>query len=94
MRGFNLILISRTEQKLKTTAEWLKTFNVDVKYICFDFDNSNKQMYVNLVKEIIEIGDVGILINNVGAFEMHPFELEDKINSLINMNVYAGTALS
>jgi len=42
LRGFNIILIARTESKLKVTAEWLKTFNVDAKYIAFDFSTTNQ----------------------------------------------------
>lgn len=79
---------------MKVTAEWLKTFNVDAKYIVFDFSTTNQSNYVELCKKISQIGEVGILINNVGAFEMNPFELETKTLQLITMNVMACTFLT
>ena len=49
---------------------------------------------MELCKKINDIGEVGILINNVGSFEMNPFELETKALSLITMNVMACTFIT
>lgn len=86
-RGYDLILVSRDEQKL----EKLKNeFNVQVTVITMDLSNSeNCKNLHQKVKE--EFGNIDILINNAGFGEFGFFvetDLEKEIN-LINTNITA-----
>ena len=61
---FNILLISRTEDKLLMVAGDIEnTYGVETKYIVFDFSNADG--YEEL-KKAVEPLDVGILVNNVG----------------------------
>merc|ERR1719450_829776 len=62
-RGINIVLISRSSDKLTTVAEELVTFNVQVKTITYDFSDANN--YGQIAEEIEDL-DIGILVNNVG----------------------------
>jgi short-subunit dehydrogenase len=76
--GLNLILISRTEEKLVSTAQRLKTDHmVAVEYIVADFRRTD--IYSHIRDEITRITresgeNVGVLVNNVGMTQDNPNE--------------------
>ena len=86
-RGYNLILVSRDEQRLEKLK---KEFDVEVTTIAMDLSNSENCK--NLHKEVKEkFGNIDILINNAGFGEFGFFtetNLEKEIN-LINTNITA-----
>jgi short-subunit dehydrogenase len=86
-RGYNLILVSRDEQKL---SELKKEFNVEVTVIAMDLRNSENCK--KLHKEVQnKFGNIDILINNAGFGEFGFFtetNLDKEIN-LINTNITA-----
>lgn len=96
-KGMSVILISRTEAKLKAVKEEIesKGYNgVEVKYIVCDyskFDSKAKQH----VKDSIAGLEIGVLINNVGVSYRYPMffhELsDDEVASLVEMNVNSTT---
>ncbi|XP_026687573.1 very-long-chain 3-oxoacyl-CoA reductase, partial [Diaphorina citri] len=70
-RKMDLVLISRTLQKLNDTAnEIRKQYDVEVKIIQADF-SEGLQVYAHIEKELQDM-DVGILVNNVGIAPPHP----------------------
>ncbi|CAF1189790.1 unnamed protein product [Rotaria sordida] len=92
-RGFNVILISRTKEKLEQVAKEIQTkySNTQVKIISIDFTKDNS-IYSRIREEIRGI-DIGVLINNVGISYEYP-ESFDKIeenekclNNMIRCNV-------
>lgn len=87
-RGYNLILVSRDEQKLE---ELKKEFNeIEVTVIAMDLSDSEncKKLYKEVKNKF---GNIDILINNAGFGEFGLFtetNLEKEI-SLINTNITA-----
>lgn len=74
-KGFNLVLISRTQSKLETLAKEIETkyagAHVQCKLIAMDFAENKDSDYAR-VKALIDGLDVGILINNVGLSHSIP----------------------
>jgi short-subunit dehydrogenase len=61
-KGFDLVLISRTQSKLDATADEIKQqHNVEIKTIAFDFSNPNLAEYQNKVLSQLEKLEVGVL---------------------------------
>ncbi|XP_065078474.1 very-long-chain 3-oxoacyl-CoA reductase-like [Ochlerotatus camptorhynchus] len=88
--GINLVLISRTESKLKMVAkEIYDKFPVEIKWIAADFTD-DCGIYPRIRKELQDL-DIGILVNNVGmaADRLDPFESfsEGEHRTLLNVNI-------
>jgi len=97
-RKLNLVLISRSDEKLQKTAEELRTAHkIEVKTIVADFSSTDEAIYTNIANEIKGL-DIGILVNNVGISYPHAQylnEVEDSlISQLININVYSLTKMT
>lgn len=73
--GFNLVLISRSEEKLKKAKEELLHVNqlIDVLTISMDFANSHKASFFDELEKKLEGLDISILINNVGTLPSNGF---------------------
>ncbi|RLN10389.1 hypothetical protein BBJ28_00017561 [Nothophytophthora sp. Chile5] len=81
-KGLNVLLMSRTLQKLEDVrAEILaKNPTVQVEILVVDFvriDDSNVR--ASIQKTLDRIQDVGVLVNNVGVAYDHPEFFDDKI---------------
>lgn len=84
----NVLIISRSESKLKEQMEELKNdHKTNIRYMAFDFTERGTKrddFYVALKKECEDMdkdGGIGLLINNVGIANQYPQredELEDK----------------
>jgi len=90
-RKLNLILISRTESKLKEQAKELETgYGVETKVFPIDFSTDNSSKF-SAYREAIKSLDVGILVNNVGLSYDHAqyyTELETGlVQKLIRVNI-------
>uniref|UniRef100_A0A7E4W0D7 Estradiol 17-beta-dehydrogenase 12 n=1 Tax=Panagrellus redivivus TaxID=6233 RepID=A0A7E4W0D7_PANRE len=73
-KGFNLLLVSRTQSKLDETKAEIAAAspNVEIRTLAFDFTNPSVADYqAKLVSEIEKI-DVGVLVNNVGLSYEYP----------------------
>ncbi|KAM7352953.1 hydroxysteroid dehydrogenase-like protein 1 [Cochliomyia hominivorax] len=95
--GFNIVLISRNEAKLKAVAQEIETeFAVETFSIQCDF-SQGAAAYDNLFNSLSE-KPIGILINNVGIGHNPPGPLGtfscQHIWDVININVAAATQLS
>ena len=94
--GLNVVLISRSKDKLDECAAELKSkyTKVDVRTIQVDFANFDDSARARVTKDLAGM-DVGILVNNVGV--SYPFpkyfdELEDeRVKQLISLNVDSTT---
>jgi len=92
-RGLNVILISRTKEKLEQVAKEIQNKNssVQVKTIAVDFTKDNS-IYTTIREEIRGL-DIGVLINNVGMSYDYPeyFDRVDDsaklVNNMIRCNV-------
>ena len=85
--GYNLILIARSEDKLRSISEDIKgDYNVNVKIICKDLSDpsSAKEIFERVHGEQL---DVAILINNAGFGGTGSFAETDLKNELGMMQV-------
>ncbi|XP_035687444.1 very-long-chain 3-oxoacyl-CoA reductase-B-like [Branchiostoma floridae] len=89
-RGMNIVLISRSEGKLKAVAAGIESkAGVQTKIVVADFGST--EIYDN-IKQELEGLDIACLVNNVGtASPTYPdffLNVEDKLNDLmVNVNV-------
>ncbi|XP_055385848.1 inactive hydroxysteroid dehydrogenase-like protein 1 isoform X2 [Condylostylus longicornis] len=96
-RGINVILISRSSEKLvKTASEIEQEFKVKTKWIQADFSEGKKTF--KHIKEKLRGIPIGILVNNVGRMYDYPEELE-KVSEkvlwdIININIGATTMMT
>jgi len=77
-KGFDIVLISRTADKLKQVAKEIqeKTPTAQVKTIAFDFTNANLADYQQKIFSELDQLEVGVLVNNVGLSYEYPERLD------------------
>lgn len=98
IRGINLVLISRTLEKLEKTKQEMLEINskIQVKIIAVDF-SKGREIYEKIKEELKDI-PVGILVNNVGRMYDYPMPVgevpEDNLWEIINVNVGATTLMT
>jgi 17beta-estradiol 17-dehydrogenase / very-long-chain 3-oxoacyl-CoA reductase len=98
-RGFNLVLIARSKDKLEAIAKELREKNrVDVKILVLDLGAEDVGKTVKTVMEFCKHLDVSVLINNVGTAGSGPVALEeqsaDEVKQLVHLNTTVLAALS
>jgi 17beta-estradiol 17-dehydrogenase / very-long-chain 3-oxoacyl-CoA reductase len=92
-KGFNLVLISRTESKLQVLAKEIETKyagqKIKTKVLPMDFAKNDEGDYAKL-KALVDGLDVAILINNVGQSHSMPVPFvqtpKAEIHNIININ--------
>ena len=95
-QGFNIYLVSRTEDKMKILSDEIKyNYNVDVKYKVKDFEKSFDDNFFEDIFEDTKDLDISILINNVGMNFRKPFcDIEhDLIRDTIIINTIPQTIM-
>ncbi|XKL66273.1 hypothetical protein PGB90_009693 [Kerria lacca] len=91
-RGMNVVLISRTYEKLeKVATEIEKEYGVKTKIIAIDFSRQNST-FEHIERELQNI-PIGILVNNVGMnypYPMYVTEVQPQfLQEMINVNIGA-----
>ncbi|KAK5166864.1 uncharacterized protein LTR77_007593 [Saxophila tyrrhenica] len=72
-KGYNILLVSRTQSKLLELAREIKEkYNVETRNMAMDFAANRDKDYTALKKVIDEVGDISILVNNVGLSHAMP----------------------
>ncbi|QSZ31861.1 hypothetical protein DSL72_001430 [Monilinia vaccinii-corymbosi] len=92
-KGFNIVLVSRTESKLQTLASEIQTkyagSNIQTKILAMDFAANRDEDYSKL-KALVDGLDVGILVNNVGQSHQIPVPFtqspKEEIRDIITIN--------
>ncbi|KAF7890150.1 hypothetical protein EAF00_008466 [Botryotinia globosa] len=92
-KGFNIVLVSRTESKLQTLASEIQTkyagSNIQTKILAMDFAANRDEDYAKL-KALVDGLDVGILVNNVGQSHSIPVPFiqtpKEEIRDIITIN--------
>uniref|UniRef100_A0A672RVU5 3-ketoacyl-CoA reductase n=1 Tax=Sinocyclocheilus grahami TaxID=75366 RepID=A0A672RVU5_SINGR len=90
-RGFSMMLISRSQEKLDDVAKSLESaYNVETKTIAVDYGQAD--IYPKIEKGLAGL-EIGVLVNNVGIsysypeFFLHIPDLENFITTMINVNI-------
>ncbi|XP_034944211.1 inactive hydroxysteroid dehydrogenase-like protein 1 [Chelonus insularis] len=97
-RGINLILISRTLDRLEETKNEILKINsdIDIKIIQADFAKG-RGVTTDIEQKLKNI-PVGILVNNVGKQYTYPMYVgevpEDELWDIININIGAATLMT
>lgn len=88
--GFNLVLVGRSEEKLKKKQEELenKYPNHRIETRRLDLSSQDLEDYRNLAKSV-ETLDIGMVINNAGVITMNPLSEENPVtlHNLVNTNI-------
>mmetsp|Transcript_90174 Transcript_90174/g.260010 ORF Transcript_90174/g.260010 Transcript_90174/m.260010 type:complete len:276 (-) Transcript_90174:114-941(-) len=91
-KGMSVVLISRTEAKLKDVQKEImdKYSGVEVTYVVCDYSQFDKAAQDKVAKAIKDL-EVGVLVNNVGVSYRYPMffdEITDEeVQSLMTMNI-------
>ncbi|XP_050730342.1 very-long-chain 3-oxoacyl-CoA reductase-like isoform X2 [Eriocheir sinensis] len=96
-KGMNIVLISRTLEKLKKVEEEIKKeFGVETHIIAADFSNG-RPIYEGIANGL-KGKDIGILVNNVGYLGPKLFKFndmtEEEIWRYVNVNVVSVVAMT
>jgi len=96
-RKLNVVLISRSMEKLqKTAADIEKTYGVKTQVIQADF-SKGKEIYRHIIQQLGN-KEIGILINNVGIMPDHPMPFADlpeqSIWEQLNINIVSTTMMA
>ncbi|KAI8318242.1 NAD(P)-binding protein [Martensiomyces pterosporus] len=68
-KGYNLVLLSRTQNKLDTVRDQLLAMGVEVDAYAVDFSKTTKEQWDH-IQNMVMTKKIGILVNNVGV--CHP----------------------
>ena len=97
--GLNLVLISRTEEKLKNQAKELEEkYKIETKIIAADFTEQTS-IYSEIKRQLAGM-DIGVLVNNVGVSYSYPefFDVfaqnEKTVSDMINCNITSVTKMT
>ena len=98
-RGFNLVLIARSEHTLKKLAGQLEAYyRIYTRVIVFDFTNAGSDyegFYESLTRQVGDL-DVSFVVNNVGWGVDSFFEKLDlaAVTKMLELNIWPGLVLS
>lgn len=97
--GMNILIISRTKDKLVEQCAELAQYKVKTSYLVYDFTDAGparEVFYTALDKELEKLdkdGGIGLLINNVGTTNQYPQSLmeltEKECNDMLNCNMHS-----
>ncbi|GJN66428.1 hypothetical protein PLIIFM63780_003895 [Purpureocillium lilacinum] len=92
-KGFNLVLVSRTQSKLDTLAKEIEQKypgkGLQVKTLAMDFAKNDDRDY-DLLRELIRGLDIAVLINNVGQSHSIPVSFietpKEELENIVTIN--------
>ena len=91
LAGLNVVLISRTQQKLEEAATDIsKKYKVETKVVSADLSQPGDEKWSKIGAVISQL-DVGLLVNNAGRSYDHAEYLdaadEDMLDSIVEINI-------
>ncbi|CAD5223309.1 unnamed protein product [Bursaphelenchus okinawaensis] len=98
-KGFDLVLVSRTQSKLDQTAADIGSAydNIKVDTIAFDFSETNVDVYQEKLFNELDKYQIGVLVNNVGMAPEYPDILSElpykEISNVLEISALPTTML-
>lgn len=95
-KGLNILLISRSQEKLEASATELRAKypKVEVRVLAIDYGSFNEVARKSVADALLGV-DVGVLVNNVGVsypYTQYFHELDDdRVTQLLTLNVDSTT---
>uniref|UniRef100_A0A914XEH1 Uncharacterized protein n=1 Tax=Plectus sambesii TaxID=2011161 RepID=A0A914XEH1_9BILA len=101
-KGFNIVLISRTQARLDSTKKEIEAVKsgVVVKTISYDFTDPSVEHYRQKIVSELDKLDIGVLVNNVGMSYDYPEKLTavtgglDVLSNIAVINTVPTTLMS
>ena len=102
-RGYNLLLISRNSVQLNITMHMLTSMPqlpCHVEILDVDFNDASDHVYARIESKFKELGQIKILVNNVGICYERPEyflnipNLDQFIMNMINVNIVSMTRMT
>jgi len=96
-RGFSIVLISRSKEKLIKVADEIESkYNVKTKIIVYDFSRIDGY---EMIRDEVRDLDVGILVNNVGTtYGRHPVDHHtcdlQRTFDVMHTNIFSDVAMT
>ncbi|KAJ2882979.1 hypothetical protein H4R27_003081 [Coemansia aciculifera] len=91
-KKFNVVLISRSQQKLDAMAEEVRALGVEAKVLAVDFAETGAETWTE-IEQLLDSVRVGVLVNNVGVsydYPMYTEEISDAtVDALVELNMRA-----
>lgn len=90
-RGYNILLVSRTQSKLlELSRDIASKHGVETKNLAMDFAANRDKDYNALKKVVDEVGDISLLVNNVGLSHSIPVPFsetsEQEMRDIVTIN--------
>ncbi|KAJ1930457.1 hypothetical protein EC988_010038, partial [Linderina pennispora] len=91
-KKFNVVLISRSQDKLDAMAAEIRALGVEAKVLAVDYSKVDDSKWAE-IRSLLDSVRVGVLVNNVGISYDFPMYTEDvseeRVNELVELNVRA-----
>ncbi|KAI9479171.1 hypothetical protein LPJ78_001293 [Coemansia sp. RSA 989] len=91
-KGFNMLLLSRSQEKLDAMAEEVRKLGVETRVLAVDFGKMTEDKWQQVGQEMQAVR-VGVLMNNVGVSYDYPMHVEEvpeqTVDSLVELNMRA-----
>jgi 17beta-estradiol 17-dehydrogenase / very-long-chain 3-oxoacyl-CoA reductase len=96
-KGFNVLLVSRTKERLEETKAAVEKLGVKSEYVTVNFETATEVDYGNIAAAL-KGKTATVLVNNVGVgydFPMFHHEVDvPTLRRIIELNIYAATRLT
>jgi 17beta-estradiol 17-dehydrogenase / very-long-chain 3-oxoacyl-CoA reductase len=98
--GFNVLMVSRNEQKLKEMKDEISKSNKNIKveYLSIDLSQSSGEVLTGELRRFFTNNNVTVLVNNAGVNTEFPKLFSDctstEIQSILNVNVNSVVSLT
>ncbi|KAJ2785604.1 hypothetical protein H4R18_000420 [Coemansia javaensis] len=91
-KKFNMLLISRSADKLEALAAEVRQAGVEARVVVVDFAAVDEETWARVRRELDAVR-VGVLMNNVGVSYDHPMHVEEvdaaAVDAMVDLNVRA-----
>ncbi|KAJ1888485.1 hypothetical protein LPJ66_008551 [Kickxella alabastrina] len=91
-KGFNILLVSRSQDKLDLMATEVRALGVEARVLAVDFAKVSVEQWAEIQRQVDDVR-VGVLVNNVGVSYDYPMFLEEvseeTVDALVDINMRA-----